>query len=179
MRCFLAIELPKEVRDELFKIGEGFNSKIAKIKWCSKKNIHLTLKFFGEVSEDDLKKIDSCLHSFSFEPFQVMLGNVGFFPKGGNPRIIFVGLQPEIPVFELQSDVETALHTYFSRDNTFAVHLTLGRVKSITDLKKFQTYFNTANIKPLSFEINSFSLMSSTLSKEGSRYKKLKEYGLN
>ena len=83
MRCFLAIELPKEVRDELFKIGEGFNSKIAKIKWCSKKNIHLTLKFFGEVSEDDLKKIDSCLHSFSFEPFQGLTGMPNLFCSNG------------------------------------------------------------------------------------------------
>ena len=178
MRCFLALELPKEVKDTLYKISENFDSKLAKVKWVSKKNLHLTLKFLGEISETDVEKVKILLSDKSFSSSTVSLGKVSFFPKIGNPQVIFVGFSFPGNLFDLQSDIELLLSPYFKQDERFEAHLTLGRIKKINAREAFSSYFLPFNFSSLHFPFETLTLYSSILTKEGPVYKKIQSFEL-
>ena len=77
MRLFISIDLPREIKDYLFGIQKQVRQ--AKITWVPKKNLHLTLKFLGEVKEDKVEEIKDAIN-VSSSKIKASLGNVGFFP---------------------------------------------------------------------------------------------------
>ena len=82
MRTFIAIELEKEIRDTLFQIQEELKSVQADVKWIKTANIHLTLKFLGEVEEAKIPEIIQCLQEpgSQIKPFTVRISGLGAFP---------------------------------------------------------------------------------------------------
>ena len=80
MRLFLAIELPDEVKDYLFSIKDNFKDW-ARVNWIGKKNLHLTLKFLGNVDEKLINKIIEKLREVKFSKFDLELDNLGVFPS--------------------------------------------------------------------------------------------------
>ena len=130
MRAFISFEIPKEVRDELWKLQKGFKD-FAKIKWVAKKHYHLCLKFLGEVSETKIEKVKNALKNIEFKSFEVSLNKIGIFPSESRINVVWVGLTPINNIMNLQSDVEDALTGLFERGRKFAVHVTIGRVKKI------------------------------------------------
>lgn len=170
MRLFISIELPEEVKDELWKLQEGL-SDIAKIKWVAKKNYHICLKFLGEVSENKVEKIKGALKAIKFNPFSATLNKVGVFPHEGHVNVLWVDVEPADKIINLQSEIEDSLKDMFKRDNKFAVHITLGRVKSIVDKKEFIEKVKSLSPNKINFKIEKFHLVESKLTKEGPKYK--------
>ncbi|MSR86243.1 RNA 2',3'-cyclic phosphodiesterase [Candidatus Woesearchaeota archaeon] len=176
MRLFLAIDLPKEIKEYLFQLEKKF--KEAKITWVSKKNLHLTLKFLGEVEEKDLSKIKSQI-KIEAKTLSLHVAKLGFFPHAESPTVIWISLEPEEQVIELQQKIDGHLLTSFPGEQKFQAHITLGRIKSIRRKKDFFNSVESIIIEPRSFKVDSFQLMSSTLTKNGSLYKTLENVNLS
>jgi 2'-5' RNA ligase len=176
MRVFIAIKLPKEVRDYLYIVQKKIGRKEAKIKWVSKKNIHLTLKFLGETTEDQLSKIKGILKNIKLKSFKVKLNKIGIFPNENQIRVVWVGLKPEEKILELQRKIDESLLKLFPTDQRFISHLTLGRVKLVKQKNEFIEKLNNFDVEEMSFEINEFELIKSKLTKDGPSYEIIEKY---
>ncbi|MEK6868809.1 MAG: RNA 2',3'-cyclic phosphodiesterase, partial [Nanoarchaeota archaeon] len=95
MRLFIAIEIPEEIKSYLAEIQQEIADSKNKIRLVNKDNMHLTLKFLGEVQPDNLEDIKNNLKKITFKPFSVVLDNIGVFPSDNYIRVVWVGLKPE------------------------------------------------------------------------------------
>lgn len=175
MRLFIAINLPKEIKDYLFSLEKEFRDS-GKINFVYKSNLHLTIKFLGQVDENKLKEIKEKLSNIKFKPFEVYLNNTGIFPNKDFIRILWVDLIPKDKVIELAKRIDEQLME-FSEKQEFSAHITLGRVKFLKNKQEFLKKLSL-KIKPLKFGVKSFELMKSDLSKDGPEYTILETYSL-
>jgi 2'-5' RNA ligase len=94
MRTFIAIELSEEIRSALGQVQSHLKYAGADVKWVNPQNIHLTLKFLGEVDEKKLEKVKTALDGVaaSSRAFELSLKEIGAFPAVDHPRVVWVGL---------------------------------------------------------------------------------------
>lgn len=187
MRSFIAIELPEITRDSLSRIQEELKASAADVKWVKPENIHLTLKFLGEIDADQLSKINLILEAVAKEKksFSLRLSSLGAFPKVDYPRVIWVGIdQGERQTQELAKTLEEKIEKLGipKEDRAFSSHITIGRVKSslgrdklVSSLKGLQGYFKD---NPQEFTVNKITLFKSTLVPAGPIYEAIKEVSL-
>jgi len=176
MRLFLAADLPKEIKDYVFALGSKV--KEAKITWVSKKNLHITLKFLGEVHEKDLAKIKENI-KVHHAPLQLSLGSIGFFPNNKEPTVIWLAINPEESVISLQQKIDGQLLTQFPGEQKFQAHLTLGRIKSIRRKDDFSSSIKSIVVEQKNFVISSYQLMKSELTKNGPHYETIENIVLS
>ena len=187
MRTFIAIELPKEIKDSLLKVQDKLKTSGADVKWVSPKNIHLTLKFLGEIDDKKLGKITQILEEITQDknPYLLRLSSIGAFPKINFPRVIWVGTD--------RGDTETkqianALEENIAKigipkeDRPLSCHITLGRVKSslnreglVENLNNLANYPQKLNLE---FLVTKITLFKSTLTPKDPIYEALKEASL-
>lgn len=175
-RVFIAFDVSSEVRDYLFKLQKEL-SKYFRAKWVAKKNIHLTLKFIGEIDKDKLEKLKKELAKIKLKKFNVVLDEFGVFPDENLIRVIWIGLKSD-EIFNLQKKIDEDLLESFSSDQKFTSHITLGRVKAVKDKEKFKEFLSKLKIDKIKFSVDSFKLYRSELSKDGPKYYLLEEYKL-
>lgn len=176
MRAFIAIPIPKEIKDVLFDIQNVVGNEYAKIKWIAKKNLHLTLKFFPYISEEKIKKVVEILKTVKIKPFEVELSEIGFFPNLDSVRVIWVGLEPAEKVLNLQGEIDSKLAELFEMDKMFKVHLSLGRVKFVKNKEGLIKKLKEIKIPKLKFKISGFELIQSNLTKDGPVYKIIEKF---
>ena len=173
MRCFIAVELSDDVRDYLYELVSGFQTKLrkenVKINWIAKRNLHLTMKFLGEVNEVTLGVVKERLRKIEFSAFELELDKLGFFPNEDYLRVIYVGLEPEKKIIELQQRIDMELLDLFGKEQDFHGHVTLGRVKLAKDKKRLKELAGE-KIENKKFIVEEFKLVKSELAKEGARY---------
>jgi 2'-5' RNA ligase len=169
MRIFISIKFPKEIISEIKKIQKDFKELFLG-RFTTEENLHLTLKFLGEVDKTKLNEIKNKLREVHFPRIESGLGKVGIF----SPSLIRI-LWVEV----LGKDIDEKLNELgFRKEDRFMSHLTIARIKKLLKKDLFFKKLET-KIKPLSFTINKFYLMESILKKEGAEYRVLEEYGLN
>lgn len=182
MRAFLAIDLPTELKKKLSELKEEAPADI-KIKWVEEPNFHITLKFFGNISENFLEKIfkESEKIIKNYQSFQLTLNQLGFFPEKKIPRVVWIGLTTQD---ETLFDLQKALEKLFKRlkinsdKERFHPHITLFRIKSIGNLENFKNYLEkisqkTETLKGLNFKVNELIFFKSTLLPTGPLYEPL------
>lgn len=134
VRAFIAIELPAEVIERLRLVSEGLQRKVpdVPVRWVPPENIHLTLKFLGDVSVRNLDLLTGMLRAEAADrkPFEFSVGGLGAFPSLNNPRVVWVGVEAPAELAALQRGVENgaARLGYAAESRDFRPHLTLGRV---------------------------------------------------
>lgn len=133
MRLFVAAELDADVRRRLEDIQRSLRAVPLQVRWVKPEGIHLTLKFLGEVGSGRLDPIRDALAGALARvgAFTLSAEGVGTFPPRGLPRVIWVGLQGDLPAAErLQAAIDAALATcgFPPESRPFRPHLTLGRV---------------------------------------------------
>ena len=175
MRLFIAINLSKEIKDYLSDLQREFKD-YGKINFIHKKNLHLTLKFLGNVNDNKLKEIKEKLNKVKSKSFEISLNSIGIFPDKELIRILWIDLSPKSKVIELAQKIDQEL-IHFPNDHPFSDHITLGRVKIIKNKEEFLKKLSL-KLKQLTFKIASFELMKSDLSKEGPEYTVLESYKL-
>jgi 2'-5' RNA ligase len=187
MRSFIAIELPKEIRDSLSSIQEKLKTCGADVKWVQPQNIHLTLKFLGEINEEQLSKINLILDALvkDKKSFSIRLASLGAFPKINYPRVIWVGIdRGDKETQELAKALEEKIQKIGipKEDRPFSSHITIGRIRSnlrkdklVTSLKNLENYFKET---PQEFTVNKTTLFKSTLTPKGPIYEVVKEVNL-
>ena len=177
MRVFIAIEIPESIKGYIAELQEKIDDKDNKIKPVNKNNIHLTLKFLGEVQPHKITQIKEDLKKIEVGKFSVYLDKISVFPSKSYIRVIWVGLEPEDKILELQEDIDENLKKLFKKEKNFKPHLTLARVKFIEDKKKFIDKFKKIKVENKKIGINNFKLIKSTLTKEGPIYEDLEIFG--
>ena len=177
MRLFVGIGLPKNIKDYLFELQRNIGSQYAKIKWVEKKNLHLTLKFLGEVHDDKFQELKDRFKDIRYNNFKLKLNNFGYFPGGSIINVIWVDVVPENKVTELRKLVDYKTLS-FGDIKLGSPHITLGRVKSLKNRKMLFDKINKVKVKEIEFNVNTFYLFRSILSKDGPVYDVLEEYKL-
>jgi RNA 2',3'-cyclic 3'-phosphodiesterase len=134
MRTFVAAEVDNyEVLNSIAKLQSDFDIKARPV---NKQNMHFTLLFLGEITEETAEKIKKELSTISFKPIEVEFTHVGAFPNAKFPRVIWIGTDEASgkQLVELASQVEQKLAPIgFKSDKPFRPHLTIFRIKSKVD----------------------------------------------
>ena len=170
MRLFIAVDI-EELKDFLSSLQKQIPADIAKINLT--KTFHLTLKFLGEVPDNQLDKIKDCLKKIRLVPFSATISNIGFFPSESYIRGIWAGFKDNKEIVNLQQQVDNALAGLFQKDSKFHPHLTLARVKFVDDKEKFAETLKNIKVGEKTFEIRNIKLIKSTLKPEGPVYEDL------
>lgn len=185
MRTFIAIPLTEQAHQELGRLQNSLRESDADLKWTNPCNIHLTLKFLGEINDERAVKIEASLTETVKDhcPFVIHLATIGAFPKISYPRVVWVGLDEgaqECGV--LAKSVEDAMEKLgFERENRpFSPHLTLCGVRSaknkaqlIACMEKEKDFTSQSKVS-----VDKIILFQSTLTPKGPIYTPLKEFSL-
>jgi 2'-5' RNA ligase len=180
IRAFLAIELPDALRPGLAQVQEELKRSRADVRWVAVNNIHLTLKFFGNVPDEEIDTLALAAREAAAEtaPLQLQATVAGAFPSPNAPRVVWLGLGGDlVPLTQLFYRLEKAFAAlgYPPETRAFNPHLTLGRVKSPANREKLARLL--AQMPPLDwppFTVKELILFQSVLSPKGSKYSPLK-----
>jgi 2'-5' RNA ligase len=180
MRLFTALDMPEEVLGNLEDVLRRLKPT-AQIHWTRAQNLHITIKFIGELAEDRLRELKQVLAGVPPRGvIPVRLRSVGFFPNPHAPHSFWCGI--EAPGLDgLASDTDSAAATIgVARDGRpFSPHLTLARIKDRARLQPLREAIAALPALEFgAFEARSFFLYQSTLSPGGSVYTKLAEFPL-
>ncbi len=180
MRAFIAVDLPENIRESLVQVEKQLDSDAAKIKWVEKDNLHLTVKFLGEISDEQAEKIKHALSKIKFEQQTVSISETGVFPSEDYIKVIWVGIRPNEQIIELHKNIESALTGLGIKKDTrkFEAHITLGRVRFVKDKPRLVKSIKSADVKTDEFTISSFKLKKSTLTEKGPIYEDIKKIRL-
>ena len=135
IRAFIAVELPGELREEVARFQEELTSADADVKWVEPANLHLTLKFLGNILDGQLPSLTEALRQAcaSLSPFTLTLEGIGAFPKTTAPRVLWVGVgEGKGELEKLAGQVEEACSRmgFAAEERPFSAHLTIGRTRS-------------------------------------------------
>ncbi|MEK6872441.1 MAG: RNA 2',3'-cyclic phosphodiesterase [Nanoarchaeota archaeon] len=175
-RCFIALNLPLEAVNEIRKVQKLIKDKNLFIgRFTELENLHLTLKFLGEITENKIDEIKERLNDVRFRTFEGQFGGVGVFSESF-VKIIWVELIGD--VFELQKQIDEKLNGLFEPEKIFMSHITIARVKHVDDKKKLIEFLKNITSKKIKFKIDNFYLMKSELKPEGPLYKVIEKCNL-
>ncbi len=176
MRLFIALDA-SPLKGELIRLQGLLTNQEINIRPVSR--YHLTLHFLGEIDEPTIKKLQNKLSEIEFKPFSLTINHLGFFPPTGSPKVIWVGVEPEAKVIDLREEIAIALkNAGINPEKRFSPHLTLARVKQITNWEGSAQNLKRITVMPLTWNINKFFLIKSTLTLKGPVYENLLEIPL-
>jgi len=181
MRAFIAIELSPEIKDSITQIQTHLKYSAADVKWIGTGNIHLTLKFLGDITEEKCEEIKSILDEIgkSAKPFEISIKDIGAFPNINYPRVIWVGLDKGMVESKIIAEkiCEEILKLGFQREpRPFAPHLTIGRVRSPKNKEALKEKIGSYQFPPVIPHLaSSVALFQSILTPKGPTYTKLHE----
>jgi RNA 2',3'-cyclic 3'-phosphodiesterase len=182
LRAFIAVEIPTGIRDAVCKaitpLQKGLGSVV---RWVPMENMHLTLKFLGDVSPANVEMLSQMLHAEAdlFQCFDLRLSGLSSFPNLKRPRVIFIGIQAPATLEALQRGIDSASRRlgYESEERGFSPHLTIGRVKqtvTATEQQAIRRALEETRIDLLgTARVDSIHLYKSDLKPTGSIYTRL------
>jgi len=179
-RAFIAIDFSDSVIKEVARLQELIKNKPFTGKFTELGNLHLTLKFLGEIDDEKLEKIKEKLDQIKIDRFNANLGELGIFHVGKlkAPKIAWIKINGK-EIWTLQKEIDEKLKELFKVEERFMSHTTIARIRYVKDKKGFEEYISKLNVKNIKFEINCFKLMSSELKENGPIYKEIKIFSLN
>ncbi|QWV93419.1 RNA 2',3'-cyclic phosphodiesterase [Geomonas oryzisoli] len=168
-RLFIAVELPGDIKAAL----SSFRDEIPGLRWVPPDQIHLTLRFLGDVLPQTCAMLKKNLAAVSFTPFPLTLRGVGHFPPHGHPRVLWVGLEESRALLSLQQQVEAAVvgAGIVPEERGFSPHITLARIKenASSAVARFESVHRALSFPP--FNVEEFILFSSVLTPKGAMHR--------
>jgi 2'-5' RNA ligase len=173
LRVFLAVDIPENIKKKLFNLAQKIDKE--GVVPVSDQNLHVTLKFFGDLSFDKIVSLEAKLRDISSQPLKVTIKGVGVFPSEDYIRVIWAGCTGLEP---LVNQIEETLGSQFGgkEDERFVGHITLARVKRKTNLRDFLQLHKNDSFGE--FTTDTFELKSSQLTKSGPIYSTVSEFEL-
>jgi RNA 2',3'-cyclic 3'-phosphodiesterase len=164
MRLFVGLELPPPVRAALL----AFMGGVAGARWQREEQLHLTLRFIGEVDRHSAQDIAAALGQVNIRPFGAELGETGLFDHRGRVDCLWAGVRPAEPVAALAKAVNAALARVGVEPETraFVPHITLARGRNMIGVASWPQ----SPVPKLAWTVNGFALFESHLGKDGSDY---------
>ncbi|MCM8781893.1 MAG: RNA 2',3'-cyclic phosphodiesterase [Candidatus Omnitrophica bacterium] len=179
MRTFIAIDLNDEAKAALIRLQSQLKAADADIKWVEAENIHLTLKFLGEIANQQVDLVKEVLNNTAvqFKPYEITLAGIGAFPKLDYPKVVWVGIRKgndDTKGIANKIDDELMKLGFEKEDRKFSAHLTLGRLRGPKNIDKLKSLLKTLNFAPQSkILVNYINLYRSTLTPQGPIYTSL------
>jgi 2'-5' RNA ligase len=188
MRTFIAIELPENIKTTLSRLQDKLKQCGADVKWVEPHNIHLTLKFLGEIEDSKLEKINQIIKDTAENKlkFEITLAGLGVFPNINHPKIIWVGIkngdnETKLIAEELEEKLQRL--NIPKEERQFSGHITIGRIKSWLNKDKLigglSTLRDDLPKEKISFIADKITLFKSSLKPNGPIYEVLKEVTLD
>ncbi len=181
MRTFIGIDLPIEIKENLKELIEKLK-KIKEAKPVKVENLHITLKFLGEIEEEKIEKIKEKLEicAKNFNSANVEIKGIGVFPSEKRLRVLWVGTEDNGYLKKLNNKIEEAMEEFgFEREREFVSHITIARFKSIPNLNLIREILEKYNSFSFGkFKIVNFNLYESKLMPEGPIYKVITKFKL-
>jgi 2'-5' RNA ligase len=176
MRLFVALSLPEEVAERLDDLATGMPGA----RWVPPENMHITLRFLGEVDGARARDLDACLAAIDAPAFELTLSGLDTFGDGPKLRSLFIGVEPNPALTHLQSKVETAVARAGLQleRRKFRPHVTLARFKGDPGPKLGRFIAAKSPVRVGPFPVDRFVLYSSVLGSEGPHYVEEVEYPL-
>lgn len=182
LRAFIAIEIPLPIRQAVCTATSDLQKELnSLVRWVPLENMHLTLKFLGDVSSTNLDMVTQMISAEAdlFECFEIHLDGLGSFPNLKRARVLFIGIRAPAVLSALHRGIESAAKRlgYESEERDFSPHLTIGRVKQNIAVPEQQTIrraLEGTKIASLgTAKIDSVHLYKSDLKPTGSVYTRL------
>ena len=184
IRIFVAIKIhPEKLLDDIIS---DFQRELEseKIKWVDSSNLHLTMRFIGESTRNqveklksNLKVVENTISSFRFDIF-----GAGFFKNKGNPRVLFLKIKNKEKLELLNEVIEEAVQDagFEKEERGFKPHLTIARIKFLEDKQTFYSLIEKYSEQDIqSVEVSEFILYQSILNQRGPKYIPLQKVKLN
>ncbi len=174
IRLFVALKIPKNIKEQLFNICHELVSDASLYKWETKDKIHLTLKFIGEVEENLVLPISTELDFVkNYRSFNFQISRFGFFFRDNRPKILWAGMQTDESIFKLVEELNKRMEIF----NIEPERRKFKSIKSKLD-ENFINNFNNYQFDELNFNANKIALVKSELSRTGAQYTEIKNYEL-
>ncbi len=162
------MDIPQELKEQI-KVRKEEHLKPVKPE-----NMHITLKFLGEIKEDMINRIEEAIRECFRSKFKVRIGEVGGFPRVEHARVIFLEIESE----ELQS-IADCIHKKtvgIGDDRPFKGHLTLARARNYVSAKRYKEQFS--KFRGYEWEVNEIKIVKSVLTPAGPKYSVIKSIKL-
>ena len=183
IRAFIAVDLPISVRDALGQVSDQLQGKLSgtPVRWVNYEKMHLTLKFLGDISTENISMVEKILASEAAkrQVMEIGIGGIGAFPKMRHPRVIWIGVEAPSELFDLRRGIEDGVARlgYNYDKYEFTPHLTLGRISrkaSASDVRKVGNALHDFQVGFIGVaRIEAVHLYRSNLEPEGAIYTRL------
>ncbi len=179
MRTFIAVEIPAGIRERVTALIADEGKKALPVKWVPFENLHITVKFLGEIDEEMKEKTAGVLQDVCqrHHRFEVGFSGIGCFPDSRRPRVLWIGINAGADhLSALARDIDDLLVPFgFKKENRFHPHLTIGRIKKPCRIDGIlHAEFTT---RP--FLVQRLTLFRSTLTPQGALYDSLGTFSLS
>lgn len=179
MRLFVAVNFPARLRQRIARLSRPLEKAGIPGRWVDADQVHLTLKFIGEVSPTEVDPISEALLEVarSFRPFEVAFGPIGAFPSPRRPRVVWLAVQQTPELRFVKDDLERRLAEIgVAREvRPYQPHITLGRAPREAEAGQFRRLEEVARSLGLSdvYRVTHIDLMKSRLGPEGAEHTRL------
>ena len=185
-RIFCAAELPEQVRARLQEHIQRLRKDVPDVagSWSRVENIHLTLKFFGNVELDKLATISDAASRTvkEFSSFQIDIGNTGVFPRPSRPQVLWIGVNDssgELSRLQRQLENECAKTGFEKEGRAYRPHLTIARLRKPEGARQLADAHLQMEFEPTEIELKELIVFRSELSSKGSRYTAISRHQLS
>ncbi len=182
MRAFVALEVQGSVADSLMEFERELEATGADLKLVEKENLHLNLKFLGEIGDAQAAEVSSRLGTLSLKGAEVAIRGAGAFPSPGRPRVVWAGVAPEHEhlVAPIAGRVVELLAGLGEKDDRpFRAHITLGRVRTSRNARELAELLRQSAAREFGkLRLEEVKLKSSVLTPSGPVYRDLGAYRL-
>ena len=176
-RVFCAIDLPKHARERIINHTASLRAlgDYAQASWSREENIHLTLKFLGEIQTSRLSNLSSAAARSvaDFSPFQITLEETGVFPKHGTPRVLWIGVKDEsgkLAEFHTRLEEACAGEGFAREERPFHPHLTIARLRNPQGARELAVAHKEMRFEPAEVAVAELLVIRSEPSGAGSKY---------
>ena len=175
MRSFIAINLPAAVKNDIGEIVGRLRNAGPAARWVPADNLHVTVKFLDEISEDQVKPLLGAITAASGQthPFELQLGGFGFFPNERKSRVFWVGIESGFDILKSlvhRIDHETAPLGFDPEKRPFSAHITLARLREPGPAGALATAAARLDYHSEPIQVSEIDLMRSVLSPKGATY---------
>ncbi len=180
VRLFVALDVPQTVRTTLAELTTKLKETCPCARWVRLEGVHITLKFIGEVPDDQVEPIRRSLGTLAtFSPIEIPFAGLGFFPNSRRPRVFWAGVEGGLRLAELAAAIEMKLEPLgiAPEKRAFHPHLTLARFESPQSTQALRDAVERQGATEFGRELfREFHLYRSVLKRSGAEYTRLSTY---
>jgi len=177
VRTFVALELSPSVKAGILRLAESLSRKGVRASWSRDETLHLTLKFVGDVGEADVPDLVEAVGRAAARrrPFTFETRGIGAFPSPRRPRVVWVGVAPTEPLFDLQADVERELAALGipREERRWSPHITVGRIRDPQEAPDLEGTLPTLRCPEEAVAVRDVLVMKSVLSPSGAIHEQI------